>query len=352
MVTKQLQQYDSSSKYIIRAATKRGISFKPIINYSMADESEHLIYQLSLGKKRHELDITLPAMTNATSLARADNKILTQAIIDKNNFPGTGAQVFNTFENALEYFRTINQTCVTKPVIGGGGEGVSVNISDEQGLHAGVKYAKDFHDSFIVERFFSGIDYRFLMINHKLAAIAYRSPPYVIGDGKSSIQTLIEQINMTRPDNRVGALSKISIDDGMKNYLLKEKMHLDTIPKRDQRVQVRENANLFTGGFSVAVDISEVHPSTIQMLERLTKTFDMAIAGVDIVCNNIKEPLSEGRGAIIEINAKPRIRMHEEPSIGKPIAVSEKIIDMLFPETIHQNQLDQSLIHRSFEKRL
>ena len=33
---------------------------------------------------------------------------------------------------------------MTKPVIGGGGEGVSVNVSDEQGLHAGVKYAKDF----------------------------------------------------------------------------------------------------------------------------------------------------------------------------------------------------------------
>ena len=49
----------------------------------------------------------------------------------------------------------------------------------------------------------------------------------------------------------------------------------------------------------------------------------MAIAGVDIVCNNIKEPLSEGRGAIIGM-FKPRIRMHEEPSIGKPIAVSEK----------------------------
>jgi cyanophycin synthetase len=55
------------------------------------------------------------------------------------------------------------------------------------------------------------------------------------------------------------------------------------------------------------------------------------IAGVDIVAQDISQPLQGQRGVIVEVNAGPGLRMHIEPSAGSPRPVGQSIIDMMFP---------------------
>ena len=45
------------------------------------------------------------------------------------------------------------------------------------------------------------------------------------------------------------------------------------------------------------------------------------IAGVDVVCCDVAVPLDDQAGVIVEVNAAPGLRMHLEPSAGKPRAV-------------------------------
>lgn len=336
--TKTLEELDSSTRAIKKAAAKRGIICEDILYYKDNSESEHEIYNLIYQDKHQQMDITLPAITNATSLICADNKIITQMLLEKYQLPSTQAKVFTDKGSAIRYFEQCDGPCVTKPMIGGGGEGVTVNIHSIEQLEEGIIYAKKYNDQFLVEKFFEGHDYRCLVVGQKLVAIAYRNPPSVIGDGQSTIQELIDAINSTREDNRKGPLSKIKIDNGMKNYLQKNNRSLTDKPKKDEKVIVRENANLFTGGHSVAVDIDNIHPSNKKYIEKLAKTMNLYVTGVDIVCKDLSQPLTENNGAIIEINTRPRIRMHETPHQGSPVNVSEKIIDMLFPETIDQSQ--------------
>src|SRR6185312_2619138 len=56
------------------------------------------------------------------------------------------------------------------------------------------------------------------------------------------------------------------------------------------------------------------------------------IAGVDIVAVDIGKPLEEQRGAVVEVNAGPGLRMHLEPSAGRPRPVGEAVVASLFPE--------------------
>src|SRR5262249_55409915 len=54
--------------------------------------------------------------------------------------------------------------------------------------------------------------------------------------------------------------------------------------------------------------------------------------GVDVVATDVGRPLEEQRGAVVEVNAGPGLRMHLEPSSGQPRPVGEAVVGLLFPE--------------------
>ncbi len=103
------------------------------------------------------------------------------------------------------------------------------------------------------------------------------------------------------------------------------------MPPAGQRVLIRRNGNLSTGG--TAEDVTDrVHPDIAARAVEAARAVGLDIAGVDIVAVDISRPLEEQRGAIVEVNAGPGLRMHLEPSAGQPRPVGEAIVDSLFPE--------------------
>jgi cyanophycin synthetase len=67
------------------------------------------------------------------------------------------------------------------------------------------------------------------------------------------------------------------------------------------------------------------------MAERVARIIDLDICGIDVIAPSLSEPITENRGAIIEVNGAPGFRMHLAPTIGKPRNVAEPVLDMLFP---------------------
>jgi cyanophycin synthetase len=65
---------------------------------------------------------------------------------------------------------------------------------------------------------------------------------------------------------------------------------------------------------------------------RAARTIGLDVAGIDIVCQDIAQPLREQHGGIIEVNAAPGIRMHQYPSRGTPRDAGAAIVDALFGE--------------------
>jgi cyanophycin synthetase len=104
----------------------------------------------------------------------------------------------------------------------------------------------------------------------------------------------------------------------------------DTIPPVAKKVLIRRNANLSTGG--TAADVTDdVHPDLARHAIEAARVVGLDIAGVDIVAQDISQPLQGQRGVIVEVNAGPGLRMHIEPSSGKPRPVGESILEMMFP---------------------
>ncbi|MFN6038325.1 MAG: Mur ligase family protein, partial [Bacteroidota bacterium] len=52
---------------------------------------------------------------------------------------------------------------------------------------------------------------------------------------------------------------------------------------------------------------------------------------IDIMANNLTQPLKESGGVILEVNAAPGFRMHLAPSEGLPRNVAAPVLDMLYP---------------------
>ena len=186
----------------------------------------------------------------------------------------------------------------------------------------------------MVEKCIKGNDYRVLVINGRVAAVAKRIPAHVVGDGVHNITELVEITNKDpkRGEDHEKPLTKIKIDDISLRVLLKQGYKVEDVPPKGKKVFLKQNGNISTGG--QAIDCTDIiHPENANIAVRASQIIGLDIAGVDITCPDISKPISVNGGAVIEVNAAPGLRMHLFPSKGKPRKVADMIIDMLFPAT-------------------
>src|SRR5690606_5802557 len=102
------------------------------------------------------------------------------------------------------------------------------------------------------------------------------------------------------------------------------------IPENGKIVYLKSTANLSTGGTSV--DVTDMmHPENIFLAERISRVIGLDVCGIDIMAENLTQPLKENGGVILEVNAAPGFRMHLAPSEGLPRNVAAPVIDMLYP---------------------
>jgi cyanophycin synthetase len=163
-------------------------------------------------------------------------------------------------------------------------------------------------------------------------AAAQRVPAHVIGNGKMTIQELIDETNKDprRGYGHENVLTEITVDRDTTELLEKLGYTLETIPAKDEVVYLKSTANLSTGGTSI--DVTDMmHPENIFIAERISRVIGLDVCGIDIMAQNLTESLKENGGVILEVNAAPGFRMHLAPSSGLPRNVAAPVIDMLYP---------------------
>ncbi|MBK7307316.1 MAG: cyanophycin synthetase [Chitinophagaceae bacterium] len=263
----------------------------------------------------------------------ACDKEETKNLLGAAEIPVPKGDVVRTEEGLQDAIDRIGYPCVIKPIDGNHGKGNTTNIIDWEMALKAFAAAKQYGRSVIVEKYITGFDFRILVINYKFICAALRTPASVVGDGKNTIQYLLDEVNK---DPRRGyghekVLTQITIDDFTKIMLDEKGYTLETIPAKDELVLLKPTANLSTGGTSTDVT-DEVHPANIMMCERIAKIIGLDICGIDIMATDLRTPVKENGGAILEVNAAPGFRMHIDPSVGLPRNVAEPVVDMLFPK--------------------
>jgi cyanophycin synthetase len=221
---------------------------------------------------------------------------------------------------------------VFKPLDGNHGKGATINVKTEEEAIEAFHHAKKYSRKIIVEKFITGFDFRVLVINNRFIAAALREPAHVIGDGKSSIQVLIDKENEDprRGYGHENVLTEITIDKETHDQLAKYSYTLETVLKKGEKCYLKGTANLSTGGTST--DITDImHPTNIFYCERISRVIGLDICGIDIMATNLSEPLEATGGVVLEVNAAPGFRMHLAPAVGLPRNVAAPVIDMLYP---------------------
>ena len=290
------------------------------------------LVQLGYGINQMRFQATMTCKTSNIAVAIACNKEETKRMLDNASIPVAKGDICTTEEDLEKTIHTIGYPIVIKPLDGNHGKGASINITEWEEAKAGLEYAQKYSKRVIVEKFITGFDFRILVIDNKIVAAAKRVPAHVIGNGSTTIEELIaiENSDPKRGYGHENVLTEISVDRDTLDLLNRMNYTLATIPLRGEIVYLKSTANLSTGGTSV--DITDMlHPENIFLAERISRIIGLDICGIDIMAENLTQPLKENGGVILEVNAAPGFRMHLAPSEGLPRNVAAPVIDMLYP---------------------
>ena len=290
------------------------------------------LVQLGYGINQMRFQATITCNTSNIAVDIACDKELTKKMLSAASIPVADGDICVDEEDLEATISKIGYPIVLKPLDGNHGKGASINVKTWEHAVEGLAYAQKYSRRVIVEKFVTGFDFRVLIIDNKLVAAAKRVPAHVVGDG---IHTIKQLIDITNQDPRRGyghenVLTQIEIDRDSEDLLEKYGYTLETVVVKDAIVYLKSTANLSTGGTSV--DVTELmHPENIFLCERISRVIGLDICGVDIMAENLTQPLKENGGCILEVNAAPGFRMHLAPSEGLPRNVAAPVIDMLYP---------------------
>jgi cyanophycin synthetase len=320
----QRTAFGPSTASLVRAAEERDIPWLRLNDYSLV--------QMGHGKYQQRIQATITSQTSHIAVEVASDKEETNKVLGDLGLPVPQQRLVYSSSDAVRFAERIEYPVVVKPFNANHGRGVSLNLNDAEHVRIGFEKAREHSRGVIVEKFVTGFDHRILVVDGNVVAAAKRVPGHVVGDGKQTIEQLVELVNAD-PRRGIGhekVLTRIEIDYQANRLLQLLHYTPQTVPADGEIVYLRSTGNLSTGG--TAVDVTDVmHPDNIEMAARAAAAVGLDVAGVDFLTDDISQSHKEQGGAICEVNAAPGFRMHAYPSEGEPRDVAGAVMDMLFP---------------------
>lgn len=269
----------------------------------------------------------MPSTVGAFARSVCASKARTRTLLSSSGLPvprGVVLSARSDRQKAEEYLARHPQArFVLKPVDGRGGRGITTGITNAQELERawGPATRGSSKKRLVLEEEVPGVDTRIFVADGLAASAAARIPPFVIGDGSSSVDQLHERFSGARSRNAYLRANRISLDHGV---LERQGVGLATVPEQGRIVFLNGTGNVSQGG--VNADVTElVAPQMLRLAERAVSAVPgLHTAGVDLLM-----PTAEDAGAarVIELNTSPNLSLHEYPAYGEPQDVAGRIVE-------------------------
>jgi len=292
------------------------------------------LVQFGQGVHQRRIRATMTSQTSALAVDIASDKELTGRLLGAAGLPVPHSQSCRTVEQAVRLAERVGYPVVIKPADGNHGRGVQLDLRNASDVEAAFPAAKDQarNGRVIVESFYTGKDYRVLVIGGHMVAVAERVPAHVIGDGQHTVAELVDIVNAD-PRRGVGhekVLTRIRITDAAEELVAEQGFAMDDVPPAGSEVRLAATGNMSTGGISIDRTY-DAHPDNVEIAEEAARVVGLDVAGIDFICPDIADTVRETGGGICEVNAAPGFRMHTHPTEGEPQFVAKSVIDLLFP---------------------
>ncbi len=318
--------FGPSTQAILDEATSRDIPFMRL--------NEASLVQLGHGVHQQRIRATMTSRTSQIAVDIASDKQLTTKLLSAAGLPVPASASTTEVDEAVAIARRIGYPVVVKPLDGNHGRGVSIGLTDDDGVTQAFARATEQSRSgrVLVEKCIVGRDYRVLVVGGRMAAIAEREPASVTGDGEHTISELVDIVNAD-PRRGVGhekVLTRVRVDDLAREIVAQQGYAVTDVVPAGETVKLALTGNMSTGGSSIDRTL-EAHPETVEIAEETARVVGLDIAGIDLIAPDISKPLRETGGAIVEVNAAPGFRMHTHPTQGEAQFVAKPVVDLLFP---------------------
>lgn len=242
----------------------------------------------------------------------------------ENNIPTANSKVFINPIKALKFVEKYGYPVVVKPNFGGFSKGSYFPINNKKDLLKACFLTKLFWPKSIIETYLEGKNYRVVTAYNNIAAITQRTPPYIIGDNKSTIQQLIEKENIEKKKLNIPNL--IVINNYTKKYLKKQNLTLESIPKKDEKIHTHYRVALAPGGEIINFKDDKISKKNKELCLKINKIFGADVFGIDIIMEKgIDIDYDKQKTIVLEVNSRAYLKMHTHPRYGEPIDLENKI---------------------------
>lgn len=236
-------------------------------------------------------------------------------------------------EEIIEFASSLPEPWVVKPEFGSEGSDVYCDVT-ENNIAEVVRSIGKRHRTLVFEEQVQGNEYRVFATITGYIGVSMRRPASVLGDGTHTIKELIDEKNRDRQYKHqfpiIYPFSAINIDEIVLSFLHEQGMDTATVPLYDQRVYLRRNSNISTGGDSISISAEDVHPKMKEIaMAVLTAIPGMSYAGIDIMTDDITQYPENYH--VLEVNNMPGIKILRYPYIGNPQNPAGQLLDIVFP---------------------
>lgn len=341
---KEYKNYSISAPYILNGFDDMELSTQLLIRNALRlgvktevlDRSDQFLRLTYKNQTEYIRNGNMTSKDTTISHFIMENKTVTKKILADDGFAVPLGDEYQSIDQALaSYGKYQNQAIVIKPKSTNYGIGISVfkKSVSKKNYEEAVRIAFEKDDSVLIEEFVEGTEYRFFVLNDQVEAILLRKPANVIGDGKSTIQELIDEKNKNplrgeKHRKPMGLLQKGEIE----KLMLKEQGYdFNSIAPKDEVIYLRENSNISTGGDSIDFT-DKMHESYHKIAIGIAQSLEVKVTGIDLIIPDYSKETSEEEPgySCIEANFNPAMSMHTFVSEGKGRSLTPKILTMLF----------------------
>ncbi|KKR54238.1 MAG: UDP-N-acetylmuramyl tripeptide synthase [Parcubacteria group bacterium GW2011_GWA2_40_23] len=252
-------------------------------------------------------------------------KDITHKLLESYNLPSPATECFynKSFDKrqALKQVNKLSFPIILKDSTGSQSIGIFpfIETPREAVMILGRELPK--YRGMVAQEMVFGKEYRILVLGEKVIGALEMIPPFIVGNGVSTIRKIITAKQNTT-DRRT------DFDKKLNKILKDQNVTLETILAKKKLVFIKKSSCLAEGGeTSDATD--QVHPDVVKMCVAASKAVGKYLVGIDVICENISEKPSKKNFHILEINGKPDLYIHYNPTHGKTKNVVKDIVKFM-----------------------
>lgn len=223
----------------------------------------------------------------------------------------------DTLDKGIAYARQIGYPIILKLNDSSQGRGV-YKIYNEKQLIDTANIIFENNNTFQIQRFYDFNDYRVVILGDEILSAYQRIPMYVIGDGTSTIEQLIEK--KQRQFKKNGRNTEIKIDSDMYENLSKLGFNFGTKLNKGQQCILRNVSNLSAGGECLELT-DRIHEDYSNLCKKIARDFNLNLCGIDIMCHDLTKNID--KYVVLEINSSPGLDNYAFSGIDQEIYVKE-----------------------------